>query len=222
MIPWEKLDEAKVPGGKGVMTLVRRGDEYVIRIDGQDLMGSRMFGSERELATLAIERLKVDAPRILIGGLGLGHTLAAALEVVGDEAVVEVAELVPAVHEWNKGLLGHIAGHPLDDPRAVVRLGDVCDFIRTPDGTYDAILLDTDNGPDAMTRSINEWLYGEKGLRAIRKALNPGGILGVWAAFEDPSYTKRAKKAGFEVEVVRTRGRTRKKGPRHTIWLAQR
>lgn len=221
MIPWETLDEAPVPGNRGLMRLVRRGEEYVIRIDGQDLMGSRMYGSERELATLAIDGLRAEDPRILIGGLGMGFTLAAALEVVGPQSRIEIAELVPKVLEWNQTVLGHLAGHPLNDDRAEVRLGDVCDFIREPGEKYDAILLDVDNGPDGMTRSANNWLYEKDGLRATRDALKPGGVLGVWAAFEDPRYTRRAQNAGFDVEVVRTRART-KKGPRHTIWLARR
>lgn len=221
MIPWETLDEAPVPGNRGKMHLVRRGEEYVIRIDGQDLMGSRMYGSERELATLALDGLATENPHVLIGGLGLGFTLAAALEVTGPAARIEIAELVPAVLEWNKTYLGHLAGHPLDDDRSEVRLADVCDLIRTADEKFDAILLDVDNGPDGMTQSANQWLYDADGLRAIYNALAPGGVLGVWAAFEDPPYTRRAQKAGFEVEVVRTRARG-KKGPRHTIWLARR
>lgn len=221
MIPWETIDEVPVPGNRGLMTLVRRGEEYVIRIDGQDLMGSRMFTSERELATLACKGLKTTTPRILVGGLGLGFTLAAALEVIGEGGRVVVAELVPAVHEWNKGVLGHLAGNPLDDPRVEVRIGDVCDFIRKPDAPYDAILLDVDNGPDALTSGANNWLYDKAGLRASYAALNPGGVLGVWSTHEDQRFTKRAENGGFKLEVVTVRARG-KKGARHTIWLARR
>ena len=221
MIPWETLDEVPLPGDRGTMTLLRRGHEYVIRIDGKDLMSNRQFTSERELANLAVKKLKTDTPRVLIGGLGLGYTLAATLEIVGSDAEVIVAELVPAVLEWNKGVLAPLAGNPLDDPRAEVRIGDVCEMIRTPDGTYDAILLDVDNGPDGLTQDSNSWLYEKSGLGAARRALNPGGVLAVWAPFEDRLFRKRAQSAGFDVEVVTVKARG-KKGARHTIWLAKR
>lgn len=220
MIPWELLDTAELPDGGGQMTLHRRGDEYVIRIDGQDLMSSRQFSSERELARQAIERLRVPSPRILIGGLGLGFTAAAALEASSDAQIL-VAELFPAVHRWNLEVLGSLAGDPLEDRRVEVEVCDVCELIRQPSAPYDAILLDVDNGPEGLTRSTNQWLYDKRGLGASLRALNPGGILGVWSAFDDPQFTKRARSAGFEVEIVRVRSRG-KKGSRHTLWFARR
>lgn len=221
MKPWELLDEATLPEGEGSLELWRRGDEYVIRVDGRDLMSSREHGSERALAELSCARLKVQDPRVLVGGLGMGFTVAAALERLGERATVVVAELVPAVVTWNRGALAHLAAAPLDDPRVDVHEGDVRALIENARGAWNAILLDVDNGPDGLTRSENNWLYEPAGLRASFGALAAGGVIGVWSAFDDPTFTKRLRNVGFEVEVepVRARG---KKGRRHTIWLATR
>lgn len=222
MIPWEHLDNTPVPDG-GTMQLWRRGDEYVLRVDGKDLMSSRVFGSEEALAELPLSRLQNTSDvRVLIGGLGMGFTLRAALLNTKKTSEIVVAEVVPGVVAWNHGPLAHLANHPLDDPRSSVFEGDVRELIENPTSGFDAILLDVDNGPDGLTRSANAWLYETKGLSQTLKALRPKGFLAVWSAFEDPQFTKRLKNAGFHVEVVpvRARGKT-KKGSRHTIWLAQ-
>ena len=202
MIPWETLDTAPVPGG-GELQLARRGDEYVIRVDRKDLMSSRVFGSEEQLAVLACEG-REDA-RVMVGGLGMGFTLAATLKALGPKAHVVVAELVEAVIEWNRGVLAQLAGEPLEDERVEVFQGDVARLIKRPGGTFDVIMLDVDNGPDALTHDSNAWLYKDAGLRAISKALSPNGVLAVWAAFDDPQFTKRLRRAGFDVEVVPVR-----------------
>lgn len=223
MIPWEHLDTTPVPDG-GSMQLWRRGDEYVLRVDGKDLMSSRVFGSEEALAEIPISRLQdPSSARILIGGLGMGFTAQAALQHTGNNAQIVIAEVVPGVVAWNRGPLAHLAGHPLDDPRTTVFEGDVRELIEAPTTGFDAILLDVDNGPDGLTRSANAWLYDAHGLNRTLSALRSGGFLAVWSAFEDPQFTKRLKNAGFRVEVVpvRARGKTRK-GARHTVWLAQR
>jgi spermidine synthase len=212
-----------VPGNGGELRLYRRGDEFSIKIVGRgELMNSRVHGSEDALAEHACARL-VDGitPRLLIGGLGMGFTLAAALRQVGDQAQVVVAELVPAVVAWNRGPLGEAAGHPLEDPRASVREGDVARIIMAEQEEYDAILLDVDNGPEALTRKENDWLYGMSGLNAAYAALRPQGVLAVWSAGVDPDFVQRLQKVGFEVDEVRVRAHG-SKGARHIIWFARR
>lgn len=223
MIPWKLLDTAQVPGNGGELRLYRRGDEFSIKIaDGGELMNSRIHGSEEALAELACGKIADRSrPRVLIGGLGMGFTLAAALHHLGADAEVVVAELVPAVVVWNRGPLGEHAGHPLEDKRAVVCEGDVADILKTRQQAYDAILLDVDNGPDGLTSKNNDWLYTMDGLHASFGALRPEGVLAVWSAAPDREFTKRLCKAGFRVEQVRVRARGRK-GARHTIWLAAR
>lgn len=224
---WELIDSTPVPDTGGFMRLMRRGDELVINVDGRELMSNRVHGSEDALADLACDalerrRLKKPNARILIGGMGIGFTLAAALRRVGPEAQVVVAELVPAVVTWNRGVLGEAAGHPIEDPRASVHEGDVADLIRSPPEPWDAILLDVDNGPTGLTRSSNDWLYRWEGLNAAFAALRPDGVLGVWSAAPDDAFTRRVQRAGFRVNPVGVRSRGAKGGRRHIIWIATR
>lgn len=222
MRPWELIERVEVPGDEGrPLELWRRGEEFLVKVGGRDLMGSRAHGSERALAELACARLRApDRARVLIGGLGMGYTLAAALAALGPHAQLVVAELVPAVVTWNQGLLGPLAGRPLDDPRVTVHVGDVAGFARAPGDTpFDAILLDVDNGPDSLTQPQNDWLYQPSGLAALREALAPGGTLAIWSAFDDPAFTRRLERAGFATELVPTRAH-KGRGARHWIWLA--
>jgi spermidine synthase len=218
MMPRELIASAAVPGG-GELRLVRRGEEYSIMLGANELMNSRLSGSEEALAALACARLAaVDRPHILIGGLGMGFTLRAALAQLGAAEIV-VAELVPAVVEWARGAMAHIFAGSLDDPRVDVSIGDVGGLI-VPGAAWDAILLDVDNGPDALSRAQNDRLYDLEGLRRTRTALRRGGVLAVWSSAPDSRFTARLKQAGFAVEetVVRARGGGR--GARHLIWLA--
>jgi len=223
MTPWILLDSAPVPGNGGELRLYQRGDEFSIKIAGRgELMNSRVHGSEDALAEHTCARL-VDCvkPRLLIGGLGMGFTLAAALRHVDDQAQVVVAELVPGVVAWNRGALGAHAGHPLQDPRVTVREGDVARILKAGQQAYDAILLDVDNGPEGLTRKENDWLYGLNGLNAAHAALRPQGVLAVWSAGPDREFLQRLRKVGFEVDEVRVRAHG-SKGARHIIWFARR
>lgn len=222
MIPWIILGTTQIPGNGGELKLSQRGQEFSIRLSGRrgELMNSRMHGSEEALAELGCEALKTKADaQVLVGGLGMGFTLAAALRVVAPTATVTVAELVPAVVEWNRGPLGECAGHPLADARAQVHTGDVAELLTTRN-RFDAILLDVDNGPEGLTHNDNNWLYSLEGLAATFKALRPAGMLAVWSAGPDQLFTIRLKKAGFRVQMKTVRARPGK-GSRHTIWLAQ-
>jgi len=224
MIPWVLLGEARVAADGKRLSLYRRDSEFSIRLGGGggELMNSRSHGSEEKLAELACARLaRHDEPQVLIGGLGMGYTLAAALRQLGAAARVTVSELVPEVVAWNRGPLGELAGHPLSDARVTVREGDVARMITAQAYAYDAILLDVDNGPEGLTHNDNDWLYGCEGLSAAYAALRAGGVLGVWSAGRDPAFTGRLLKAGFEVEEVPVRARGTR-GARHMIWLARR
>ena len=223
MIPWKLLDRAPVPGGEGELRLYQRGEEFSIRVTGHgELMNSRAHGSEDALAALACARLVGrERPRLLIGGLGMGFTLAVALRELGPDAEVVVAELVPAVVAWNRGALGAQAGNPLLDARASVQEIDVARLLRSQRNAFDAILLDVDNGPEGLTRDANNWLYSNGGLAAAFAALRADGILAVWSAGGDSDFTDRLRRAGFEAEEIRVRARI-SKGARHTIWLARR
>lgn len=220
MIPWIELGRAAIPGG-GELRLKRRADEFSIMLGNSDLMNSRQSGSEEALATLASDRLAgTKAARFLIGGLGMGFTLRAALRRLGPEAAVEVAELVPAVVDWARGPMDQIFGGCLDDPRVTIHVGDVAGLINAARGRYDAILLDVDNGPAGLTTDENDALYGALGLRSAHAALRPGGILAVWSAGPDGRFTARLRRHGFTAEEVTIRARGAKGGRRHVIWLA--
>ena len=222
MIPWRLLDSASVPGGDGSLRLMQRGTEFSIRLDRHELMNSRLSGSEQALAATACERIRSrKAPRILIGGLGMGFTLRAALAALGADARVTVAELVPAVIAWARGPMSDVFGDSLADSRATIREADVGELIRSGASAFDAILLDVDNGPDGLTRRANDALYGLAGLGAARRALRAGGVLAVWSAKPDPKLTARLRKANFAVDVLAVpAGRSR--GGKHVIWIATR
>ncbi|HEX9985525.1 MAG TPA: hypothetical protein VGF69_19870 [Thermoanaerobaculia bacterium] len=221
MIPWTLLGQAPILGGGEEMRLYQRGTEYSIRVGSQELMNSRVHASEDALAALACERLGARARlRVLIGGLGMGFTLAAVLARVRRDAQVVVAELVPEVVAWNRGPLAELAGRPLDDKRVVVRESDVAKVIGAERAAYDAILLDVDNGPAGLTTEKNNWLYTAAGLRAAHAALREKGILAVWSAGPDAAFTRRLHQAGFTAEEVKVRGRDANRGPRFLIWVA--
>lgn len=214
------IDTADIGGGE-TLRLIRRGEEYSIMLGANELMNSRLSGSEEALATLAIERMPAG-PRLqmLIGGLGMGFTLRAALAVLGPEADVTVAELVPAVVEWARGPLARIFEGSLDDSRVTVRVTDVGTLIGEADSSYDAILLDVDNGPDGLTQMSNYRLYDAIGLTAARKALRPGGVLAIWSAAPDPQFAKRLRNAAFAVEEITVSAHGASGGARHILWFA--
>jgi len=218
--PWELLGQTRTPEGEE-MTLTRHGSEYVILASGQSLMSSRMHGSEEALATFACGRARtLEEPCVLVGGLGMGFTLRATLDLLPPDATVVVSELVPAVVDWNRGPLGPLARHPLKDKRVAIEVNDVAATLRASLGRFDAVLLDVDNGPAAFTASNNASLYDDRGLAAARAALKPGGVLAVWSSREDRRFEQRLRYGGFHVAVERVRGRLKKGGPRHTIFLA--
>jgi len=224
MIPWKLLGKAKTPRNGAELRLYRRGDEFSIKADNQELMNSQTHGSEELLAKLACEKL-TDHPdvRVLIGGLGLGYTVRAALDELKADAEVIVAEIVPDVLQWNREFLGHLANHPLDDDRVTIELTDVAQMIKSGNGGFNAIILDVDNGPQAMTQEGNEWIYGFNGLESSFAALRPKGVLSIWSTDSDPAFTKRLLKTGFKVEEVKARARTGKRGGGHYfVWVATR
>lgn len=221
---WDLVSEVLVPDADQTLYLFRRGNLWSIFVDQYELMSSSEHGSEDALADLACDRLQVEAPRILVGGLGMGFTLAAALRRAG-EGKVTVAELSEAVVQWNLEYTGRAAGHPLRDPRSSVYLGDICDLVEDSEACWDSILLDVDNGPRALTRQSNGWLYTREGLRRLRQALAPQGILGVWSSRADNAFTSRLRKAGFrEVEAIEHVEPMRTTGDgsgRHFLWMAR-
>jgi spermidine synthase len=220
MIPRELLGTAKVPGGED-LRLFRRGADFMIVLDRNELMNSRMSGSEEALAVMTCERLRhVRAPHLLIGGYGMGFTLRAAEAALPRDARLTVAELVPEILEWARGPMAALTGQCLDDPRLTLVERDVAEVIGAARGSFDAILLDVDNGPDGLVRTANDQLYSARGLAAARAALKPGGILAVWSAGADPAFTRRLKLAGFAVDEVGVRARSNGKGPSHVIWFA--
>ena len=218
----ELVDTAKIPGDGGELQLFKCDAEYSISIDGSHtLMSTWAHQSEDALAELACRKIAGRVqPRVLIGGLGMGFTLAAALRHLGAEAEVVVAELVPGVVAWNRGVLGKYAGHPLRDERATVREGDVAKLLRAQRQAYDAILLDVDNGPEGLTRKANDDIYGIDGLRAARAALRPGGVLAVWASGPNRQFANRLNDTGFIVDEVNVRANGKRGGARHVIWIA--
>ncbi len=223
MIPTILLGTANIPNNGGELRLTQRANEFVIGLKGTpgELMTSRVHTSELALAALGCAHIQgVENAKVLVGGMGMGFTLAAALKATTLSAEVIVAELVPDIIEWNKGPLGECAGWPLDDQRASVHLGDVAALFKTNLATYDVILLDVDNGPEAFTHDDNSNLYSMESLHAIHQTLHPKGMLAVWSAWHDPSFTKKLKKAQFNVSVKTVRAH-KGKGSKHTIYLAQ-
>jgi spermidine synthase len=213
------LSQTLAPDGT-VLKLSHRDNEYIILANGKSLMSSGMHGSEEQLARLACDPVRtLERPCVLIGGLGMGFTLRATLDCLPPDATVVVAELVPAVVEWNRGPLGPLAGHPLQDKRVRIELGDVAVTLRSGSGKFDAVLLDVDNGPAAFTTSENAWLYDDRGIAAARASLKMDGVLAVWSAREDRKFEKRLRYGKFTVSVQRVCGRLKKGGPRHTIYL---
>ena len=222
MIPWVQLDRAEMPGG-GELRLMQRGTEFSIMLGRAELMNSRLSGSEEALATLAFAKLRDrQRPRVLIGGLGMGFTLRAALADLGPGARIDVAELAPAVIAWARGPLAGIFGTSLADPRVTIREGDVGRLMRQSPSTFDAILLDVDNGPEGLSREANDALYDMAGLGDARAALRPSGVLAVWSSGPDRRFTERLRRTGFRVEEVKVRARARGGGARHVIWVATR
>ena len=219
MIARELIDTADVPGGEP-LRLFRRGADHMIVLDRNELMNSRMSGSEAALATMTCDRLGPrPALRLLIGGYGMGFTLRAALAALGKDAQVVVAELVPAIIRWARGPMAVLTAGGLDDPRVRLIEGDVAAEIGATRAAYDAILLDVDNGPDGLTRAANDGLYAPAGLAAARAALKPGGILAIWSAAPDAAFARRLAQSGFAVDEVAVRARANGKGPRHVIWF---
>ncbi len=218
---WELLGEAPIPGAGQSLFLYQGKDDFFIRLTGgHELMNTRKHGSEDALGALPCQRLKQPgSARVLIGGLGMGFTLAAALKVVGPEAVVTVAELIPGVMEWNRGPLGERSGRPLDDPRTRVYSGDVAELLRTKKAGFDVIALDVDNGPEGMTQKANDWIYSMSGISTASKALRPGGILAYWSAGPDSEFRNRLQQCGLTLDEISVFAHG-KKGARHTIWLA--
>ena len=218
MNPWELLGKTKTPAGDE-MTLMLRSGEYVILASGKTLMSSRMHGSEEALAALGCgDARSLAAPVVLVGGLGMGYTLRATLDLLPRNATVIVAELVAGVVDWNRGPLGPLTQHPLRDPRVHVEVDDVNAVLRASPGRFDAVLLDIDNGPDAFTTEGNDWLYNDGGLATIRAALRGRGTVAVWSAWEDRKFEQRLRWAGFTVQTGRVRARLSKGGPKHVIF----
>jgi spermidine synthase len=222
MIPQELMGAAKVPGQDRELRCYRHDGHFTFRTGRIELMSSRVHGSEEELAERALLRLPdPGSPRVLVGGLGMGFTLARALALLGPDAVVDVVEIVPEVVTWNRELLGHLSGHPLRDARVVLQVADVAAVIRGTRAAWDAILLDVDNGPEGLTSAANDQLYGDAGLAAACAALRPGGVLAVWSAAPDRAFPVRLRRHFRLVEEIRVRAR-RGRGPVRTIWVAQR
>jgi spermidine synthase len=220
--PWSLIDTAQVPGGRE-LRLRRRGAEFAIMLDGNQLMSNRLSATEQALATIACEKFRAaKRPRILIGGLGMGFTLRAALAVLGPQARIVVAELVPAVVAWARGPMAEMFGGCLDDARVTIHEMDVGDLIRAGHATYDAILLDVDNGPEGLSRKANDRLYDQKGLRATHASLRPGGVLAVWSSKPNADFTARLRKTGFAVKEMPLRAKGPRGGARHFIWTATR
>ncbi len=214
------LGRVSTPDGRELVLYVRDG-VFSIRVDGLELMSSRAHGSEEALAGLVLAAVRTRRPSVLVGGLGMGYTLRAVLDAVSESARVTVAEIFPAVIHWNRAQLAHLARDPLADDRVVVEEADVAEIIAGNPKTFDALLLDVDNGPAAFTTAGNERLYGTRGLADIRRCLRPRGVLGVWSADPDPPFERRLTKAGFRVRTETVSARQRAKGPKHTIFIAK-
>lgn len=221
MKPRALIGTAMIPGGDE-LRLFQRGDDFMIVLERNELMNSRMSGSEEALAVMTCERLgDLAAPHILIGGYGMGFTLRAALAMLGPDARITVAELVPEIIDWARGPMAELAASCLDDPRVTLLLGDVAAVIAGATSAYDAILLDVDNGPDGLSRVANDRIYAMAGLTKAKAALKVGGIAAIWSAAPDLRFARRLIDSGFVVEEVAVRARSNGKGPRHTIWFAR-
>lgn len=221
MIPWVLLGTTKIPDDGGELRLKKRGAEFSIMLGNNELMNSRLSGSEEALAKLSCVKIQDrQQPVVLIGGLGMGFTLRAALAALGPEAQITVAELVPAVVAWARGPMADVFKDSLKDPRVSIHEGDVARLIKSSRSTYDAILLDVDNGPEGLTRQANDSLYSLAGLSAARIALTPGGVLAVWSSAPNRSFTERLRRTGFKVDEVGVRANGTRGGARHTIWIA--
>ena len=222
MLPWEKLDTAHIPGG-AELRLMRRGSEFAIKLGSNELMNSRLTATEQALATLACDKIKTrKAPKILIGGLGMGFTLRAALTVLGDQAKIDFAELAPAVVAWARGPMASLFGDSLTDPRVAIHERDVVDLIAGARSGYDASLLDVDNGPNGIVRKANDRLYDVNGLAAAHRALNAGGVRAVWSSADDAKFTARLRKSGFAVSENAVRAKGPQGRAQHFIWVAVR
>jgi spermidine synthase len=223
MVPWEKLGVALIPNNGGELSLSRRDKEFSIKLSGirGELMNSRVYNSEQELATLGCAHIATSKnAHVLVGGLGMGYTLAAALQATASSTTVTVAELIPEVIKWNQGPLGECAGKPLENPRTRVHQGDIKALLNTNTPTYNAILLDVDNGPEGLTHADNSWIYSLEGLRSIYNTLQAKGVLAIWSASPDPLFVKRLKKAGYNTSTHIARAR-KGKGSKHTIFIGQ-
>jgi spermidine synthase len=221
MIPRTLIDTAQIPDSDEVLRLMKRGSEFSIMLGQNELMNSRLSGSEEALAKLACKRIgHTPAARMLIGGLGMGFSLRAALSELGPDAEIIVAELIPSVLSWAKGPMADVFGDCLADPRVRVRIADVRDVIGASVATFDAVVLDVDNGPEGLVREANEALYNTRGLKAARKALRPRGVLAVWSSGPNPKFGQQLREAGFDVEEIRIRANASGGGARHVIWLA--
>lgn len=218
----EVLANETAPGG-GAMQLAREADHYVVYLNGIVLMSNGIHGSEETMADVALAPLAgKPGVRVAVGGLGMGFTLRAALDAVGPDGEVTVVEFLPALVEWNRGVLGPLADYPLDDPRTQLEVIDFVEWVRNGPEPFDTILLDIDNGPEAFSAPANQWLYTPQGLAAMRRALRPGGSLVIWSAFESPIFEKAFRRANYDVEAVALRARaTVKKGPRHTLYIGR-
>ncbi|TYP64984.1 spermidine synthase [Stutzerimonas stutzeri] len=218
------IDTAEIPDGGGALCLFEYGDDFVIKIqggNGNQLMNTRTHGSEDALAEIPCRKIAHrPQPRVLIGGLGMGFTLASSLRHLGEDAEVQVAELVPGVIDWNRGPLGEKSGMPINDPRTRVLRKDVAEVLKSEPQGYDAIMLDVDNGPEGLTRKSNSWLYSSTGLDACARALRPKGLLAVWSASTDQAFSQRLARSGFIAEEVQVFAHGNR-GTRHTIWIAE-
>ncbi|WP_397588857.1 spermidine synthase [Sandarakinorhabdus limnophila] len=220
MIPRELIGEAEVPGGPP-LRLFRRGSDFMIVLERNELMSTRMHGSEVALGTMACDRLAGHkAPHLLIGGYGMGYTLRAVLGQLGPGAHVTLVELVPGIIDWARGPMAAVTAGCLDDPRVTLTMGDVGASMAHSNAQYDAILLDVDNGPEGLTRAANDGLYSPQGLANAKQALRPGGILAVWSAAPDTAFGRQLERGGFSVETVKVRARETGKGATHIIWFA--
>lgn len=220
MIPRELIGTAQVPGGEE-LRLFRHGSDFMIVLGANELMSSRQWGSEEALATMSCARVAgVKKPHLLIGGYGMGFTLRAAQSALGKDATLTVVELVPEIIDWARGPMQELAAGCLDDPRVRLVEDDVGEVIQYSPHTFDAILLDVDNGPDGLVRRANNKIYSDRGLRAAKQALRPGGVLAIWSAAKDDSFLRRLKNVGFDVDEVAVRARSNGKGAKHVIWFA--